>query len=78
MKVFNNSFGFGELSKKLVSGLDSIIWSLFLHYEAGWLLKVFWAHVFPFILFFHVLYFLVGYSKGGLLGTQSTPCIRPC
>ena len=71
MKVVNNFFRFGELSKKLVSGLDWLA-------SQGWLLKVFWAHVFPFILFFLVLYFLVGYSKGGLLGTQSTHWIRPC
>ena len=67
--VVKNFCGFGELSTKPVSRFNCLV-SVF-KYEAGWLLKVFGTHAFPFVKFSMYIICLVGYSKGGWLATQS-------
>lgn len=69
--VVKNFRRFGELSTKPVSRFNCLV--SFLKYEAGRLLKVFGTHAFPSVKFSTYIIFLVGYSKGGWLATQSIP-----
>lgn len=69
--VVKNFCRFGELSTKPVSRFNCLV--SFLKYEAGRLLKVFGTHAFPSVKFSTYIIFLVGYSKGGWLATQSIP-----